>query len=495
MTPTLITAGTIVAVTLVGILGLRPYAYRVRIAFDVICFAAISTFLLKWGITPVFPPVDGPVDGTVLSLRVIGGMWWLLGARIVVAVLWVTLHRDRRSRAARLFSDLTAAVVYVAAALVVLNSVLTLPIAGLLATSGVVAIVLGLALQNTLADVFAGIAVGIEGPFHVGDRISIGDKIEGEVIQVNWRSIRVQTDGEDVAIIPNSLVAKAEIVNRSYPSQRRKVSVELSCPESAAPEQVIDALLQATLLCPVILQTPAPVAVITRLDEKRNSYTVSFFVKDSQQVSAGKSLLLRQCRRQLHYAELLSRECDDNLESPPRQASAMAYPGRRLLRELILFESLSGEQIDQLAAHLHRRMLEPGEVLFAQGSADATLYIVASGILEFTRQTAALAAESIGCIGAGEYVGEIGLLTGVPHAVTATAHAHSVVYRLSRDAFAPLLSSESELASALDKSVRHGLEILHREVSIRASANIGAKGQLLSRIRSFFQPDSQHDRT
>src|SRR5690242_7608137 len=199
MTPTLIAAGAIVAVILAGILGLRPYAYRVRIAFDVICFAAISAFLLKRGISPVFPPFDGIVDSTALSLRVIGGVWWLLGARIVVAVLWFTLHRDRRSRAARLFSDLTAAVVYIAAALTVLSSVLTVPIGGLLATSGILAIVLGLALQNTLADVFAGIAVGIEGPFHVGDRISIGDRIEGEVIQVNWRSIRVQTDGEDVA--------------------------------------------------------------------------------------------------------------------------------------------------------------------------------------------------------------------------------------------------------------------------------------------------------
>lgn len=46
------------------------------------------------------------------------------------------------------------------------------------------AIVLGLALQNTLADVFAGMAVGVDAPFSVGDRIQIDDKIEGQVVQV-----------------------------------------------------------------------------------------------------------------------------------------------------------------------------------------------------------------------------------------------------------------------------------------------------------------------
>jgi small-conductance mechanosensitive channel len=96
-------------------------------------------------------------------VRATGVAWWLLGARVVVAVVRLVLRRGRRSHETRLFSDLVAAAVYVGAVFAVLNSVLEQPIRGLLATSGIIAIVLGLALQNTLADVFAGIAVGIEG--------------------------------------------------------------------------------------------------------------------------------------------------------------------------------------------------------------------------------------------------------------------------------------------------------------------------------------------
>jgi CRP-like cAMP-binding protein len=134
---------------------------------------------------------------------------------------------------------------------------------------------------------------------------------------------------------------------------------------------------------------------------------------------------------------------------------------------------------------LARRRRRTAARLFTEGATDASLYIVASGILEITRQ-AGTAAERLGYIGAGEYIGEIGMLTGEPHAATAIARTHSHIYRLDRDAIAPLLKENAPLAAAFAKSVRHGLEILHRDVAARGTPNIGAKGQLLQRIRKFF---------
>ncbi|WP_336491391.1 mechanosensitive ion channel family protein [Methylobacterium nigriterrae] len=483
MTSTLIIAVALVALTLVGLVALRPFSYRTRIGFDLTCFVAISIFLLREGVFPVFPSSNGVLDGTELWLRAVCGAWWLLGARILVAVLWVTLHRSRRSREARLFSDLTASAIYLATALVVLNSVLALPVTGLLATSGIVAIVLALALQNTLADVFAGIAVGIEAPFGVGDRIQIDDKIEGRIVQVNWRSIRILTDENDVAIIPNSIVAKSKIVNRSFPDPQRAMSVEISCPREVAPERVIETLLHATLLCPDILATPKASAVLSRLGSRWNAYRVAFSVGDSKSVSRTKDQLLRAARRQLHYAGFLD---EDGWRTDDRSPeSDRLHVARRVLSNLIIFEGLADHQITMLAERLEMRRLEPDEVLFTQGEADPSLYVVVSGVLEFTRVTE-MANETIGCIGAGEYVGEIGLLTGAQHAATARARTHCRIYQLPREAIANLLSENVELAGALDRSMRHGLAILHREVAVRATPDIGVPAQLLQRIRNLF---------
>ena len=486
MSPILIPATVLFAATVLGVLGLQPFSYRLRITIDTICFLVISGFLFAQGVSPVFPPLPAAPDSDALWLRALGGAWWLLGARIVVAIVWFTLQRNARSREARLFFDLTSAAVYVAAAVIVLNSVLALPVTGLLATSGVLAILLGLALQNTIADVFAGIAVGVERPFTVGDRIQIGDRIEGQVVQVNWRSIHVQTDGDDVAIVPNSIVAKADIVNRSFPSQRRAASVELSCPESAVPERVIEALLHATLLCPDILRVPAPSAVLTRLGRERNGYKIMFFVESTKQLTPTKDQLLRGAHRQLHYAGFLDKKRERETSGAGKIEDGLA--GRRLLADLVLFECLSEQQIGALADRLEPGRLEPSEVLFAQGAVDTSLHIVASGVLEFTRQEEEVF-ETIGCIGAGEYVGEIGLLTGAAHAATATARTHCQVYRLPKEALTQLLEKNKDLAAALDKSARRGLGILHREIIVRATSNISGHGQLLARIRSFFRSE------
>jgi small-conductance mechanosensitive channel/CRP-like cAMP-binding protein len=483
MSPTLIPAAVLVAITVIGVLSLRHFSDRVRITFDAAVFAAISIYLLRRGISPVFPPPGEQFDGTALWMRAIGGAWWLLGARIIVTTLWLSFSRDRRARQTTLFSDLFGAIIYIATALVVLNSVFALPVNGLLATSGVLAIVLGLALQNTLADVFAGIAVGVEAPFGVGDRVKIDEKIEGQVVQVNWRSIRIQTDGDDIAIIPNSQIAKAQIVNRSFPGQRRAASVDLSCPERANPESVIETLQQATMLCTDILSTPEPRATLTRLGAKRNVYNISFFVESTKQLSPTKDALLQCSRRQLYYAGFL--EAGHRFRAE-RNSAITPSTGHRLLNDLILLECLAAPQIDHLVERLELRLLDPGEILFVQGAADATLYVVASGILELTRQMGAHPTETVGRIGAGEYVGEIGLLTGAPHATTATARTYCRVYHLPREAIAPLLSGNPELASAFEKSARHGLDILHRQVAIRATESVGIDSRLLPRIRRFF---------
>ena len=483
MSAGLIPAAILLVIAVVSIYGLRRCDERVRIGFDAACFLAVSLYFLSHRTFPIFPPLSVSADSTALGLRAIGGAWWLLGSRLLVMGLWLVHRRDRRPHETRLFFDIAAAAIYIATAVVVLNSVFALPVGGILATSGVVAIVIGLALQNTLADVFAGIAVGIEAPFHVGDRIQIDGRIEGQVVQANWRSIRVQTDGDDIAIIPNSLLAKAEIINRSSPSQRRTASVDLTCPNEAVPERVIETLLDATLLCPHLLRSPAPSAILAELGTKRSTYRVSFFVEGTAQLAATKDLLLRCTRRQLRYSGLLDHSVMS--ETANGNATRGSLLARRLLKDAVLFECLTDPQLDGLAAQLQSLRLEPGEILFEQGATDASLYVVSSGILEFTRLLPS-GLETVGSIGAGDYVGEIGLLTGAPHAVAATARTHCRIYRLERDAIAPLLKENSLLAAAFDKSIRHGLAILHRSVVASATPGLGARGHLLRRIRSFF---------
>jgi small-conductance mechanosensitive channel len=474
----------ILGFVIVSYIALRPFSARVRQLFDFVCFGG-ATFILFWHQTLPLPGNGGAANVTSLWLHAVAGIWWLLGARVLVAVMSFTLNHNRRWREARLFPDLTAAAIYTAAVSVVLISVLALPIGGLLATSGVLAIVLGLALQNTLADVFAGIAFGIEAPFNVGDRISLGDKIEGTVVQMNWRSIRILTDGDDVAIVPNSVVAKSDIVNRSFPTRVRSAFIELSCPATSNPERVIDTVQQATLLCPPILPVPRSSAVLTRLGSRESRYRVNFSVSDTEHLATTKDLLLRHARRQLYYSGLYFPCTAQDIRTPDEGTGRRFHAVLPLLRDMILFEALEAEQLAELAAHLKPRSLEPGEVLFAQGGTEATLFIVVAGILEINQRTELSGQQTAGFIGAGDYIGEISLLTGASYAATATARTHCKLYGLDCHVLRPLLAANSDLFAEFDRAARRGLAILNRVVAVRATDD-SARQSLLHRIRAFF---------
>lgn len=460
----------LLAATIASLLMVRSRPAPIRLAVETLLLVAVGAELLWRGVTPLPQTASLPADEAAW-LRALAVLWWLIGARVVVTVLALLKARDRRVRQARLFSDLLAAAIYLTVVLIVLNSVLDLPVNGLLATSSVIAIVLGLALQNTLADVFSGIAVGIEQPFHVGDRVSLSDHVEGVVVQMNWRSIRIQTDGNDLATIPNSVAAKAQIINRSVPTERRAASVEISTASPFAPDRLIELMRQALLLCPGVLSDPAPSVDLTRLGLRSCTYTIGFVVPSTKGLAATKSQLLRQAHRVLRHAGAATGE--------PLSDAAV-------LRGLVLFEGLDATHVDNLAASLARRKLGAGESLFEQDSNGSSFFIVKAGVLEITRNRSRNQTESIGRVGPGEYLGEISLLTGEPRTVAATAVVDSEVLELPGAALKKLITENPGLSKVLEQSVRRGVARLNRDEAARNAHPLDASGKLFDRIKAIF---------
>lgn len=460
----------VLALTLVALSVLRARSVTMKITGEILLLGLLTACLLWGGTSPLPSHVSPMREPDAAWLRAIAVIWWLIGARLIATVSILALGRDARSREARLVSDLLAGAVYVTAVLIILNSVLDLRVNGLLATSGVLAIVLGLALQNTLADVFSGVAVGIEQPFHVGDRVSIGDHPEGVVVQMNWRSIRIRTDGDDLATIPNSIVARSEIINRSVPTERRAASVEIPTQSTARSETLIELLRQAVLLSPGILEEPAASIAIRHIGTRSTTLGISYFVTSTAGLSTAKGELLRQVRRLFRHA---------NVHNDPPETRA------DLLTALILFESLTRDQIEYLAKALIPYSYDAGGLLFAQGSHGASLYVIRSGVFEVTRDDGAGHRKIYGRIGPGEYLGEISMMSGAARSVTVTALASGEVLELPRTAIETLLGEDHALSTALERSMQRGLALLDRDSAARMCQPLDEDGTLLGRIRGF----------
>jgi len=443
----------------------------IRLLVEGLLLLALCGCFALWSISPLPSSAALAHRADAAWLRALAVVWWLMAARVVASLSLIALGRDARSRQARLLSDLVAGAIYLTAVLVVLSSVLGLELKGLLATSGVIAIVLGLASQNTLADVFSGIAVGVDQPFHIGDRVSIGDFAEGVVAQMNWRSIRVQTDNADMAMIPNSVVAKSQIINRSVPTPRRAASVDIPVASGARSEKLIELIRQATLLCPILALQPPPSVTLRFLGLRSTTFAVSYFVDSSADLAPARSQILRQVRRLFRHAGLGG-------EPEPSPAA--------LLSTLVLFETLDAAQIGRLEAALIPHRLEAGATVFAQGEIGVSIYIIRSGVLEVRRHDGDLA-RAFGRIGPGEYLGDVSMMSGQPHPVSAAALTVCDLFELPRSALEALLSDDSALGVALDRSVRRGLALLDRDDGARNAQPRDDSASLPDQIGAFLR--------
>src|SRR5262244_1296610 len=181
----------------------------VRFAF----FVLLTIVLLHGQIVPYQPT---PSTGTPFHNSVVAALeiaWWFWAAWLLVGILRNVLVFERRQREGKLLQDILAGLIYLVAGFAIIAYVFNLPVQGLLATSGAIAIIIGLALQSSLGDVFSGLVLSLSRPYRVDDWVRLDTGAEGRVIEMNWRATHLLTSQHDLVIMPNSVIAKGKIVN------------------------------------------------------------------------------------------------------------------------------------------------------------------------------------------------------------------------------------------------------------------------------------------
>jgi len=149
----------------------------------------------------------------------------------------------------------------------------------LVTTSAVSAVVLGFALQDTLGNAFAGLAIQSEKPFHVGHWVTVGGH-EGRVAEVTWRATKLRTKTGNFVILPNNFVSKEPIVNYSEPAAPVRIDVDVGATYLVAPNQVKAAMLEALRHSPRVLAVPAPEILLRAFADSAITYQARFWIDD-----------------------------------------------------------------------------------------------------------------------------------------------------------------------------------------------------------------------
>lgn len=370
--------------------------------------------------------------------------WWFWAAWFLVGVLRAFVVFQRRPREAKLLQDLLAGLIYLAAVFAIITYVFDLPIQGLLATSGVVAIILGLALQSTLGDVFSGIVLDFSRPYRPGDWISVEGGTDGRVIELNWRATYILTARRDLAILPNSTIAKSKIINVSSPSGLHGTTITVQVDAQTPPSRCSEILEHAIRNSRLIVATPPATITIKTMNATYTEFEIAFFVEELASTVKAQNELFDFIYRHLAAADI-------DLAVP--QNGRKGRTGVERLLELVdIFTTFTPDERGAIAAKLKQRSYDEGETLVEPDTVLQSLFIIGSGVVSITREGIEGEMELLR-LGPGDHFGEIGMLTGAAAKARISALIPTTVYELAKADLTPILEARPPVAQELCRTL------------------------------------------
>ena len=264
------------------------------------------------------------------AMRVFDVLWWLVPAVFVNAAvarfLWRPLESHTGRQVPTVIKYFATFFVFLMAGLGIIAFVFGQKLTSLLATGGVVAMIIGLAVQINITNIFAGIAINVERPFQIGDWIKVHGRspdpqqsVVGRVVDIGWRTTRLLTADNSMVVIPNGVISEKTVTNFNRPSEESRFEasfyVGLSVPTDDARRVLlagVQAVVGAANRGP--LPEPPPQVRVKGLSELGVEYEVAYTIIPREITPArARDVVTRSVLEHLRKAELLPAE-------PPRGA-------------------------------------------------------------------------------------------------------------------------------------------------------------------------------
>ncbi|MBV8274470.1 MAG: mechanosensitive ion channel [Verrucomicrobia bacterium] len=480
-----------VAAVVVEVLALKliPHAKRVTRFVVMSVFFSVDTLLIVALIgsplSPVFRPKDLPRE---FWLQILTCVWWALAARELIALLKLLARFQKAAVENKLLFDVISAAVYVCSALAMMGFVFGWPLQGLLATSGIIAIVLGLALQSTLSDLFSGISLTIEKPYELGDDILLEGGIEGQVVEVNWRSTHLRNGANDRVIIPNSAIAKMRIQNHSAGTKRYSGTLSVTVDSRNEVDVTMELLKQAAMTCTKILRQPPTKVNATDIKGDRVTYDVSFNTATFNDAGEAKSELISQIYKRAR--PVAAKEAQTESLSAVQAFTAspiLFFPETEILDHLRFFDPLSSSEKAGLSEKMGRQHFQAGEKLLTQGEKSDAIHFVFMGVIQVSHQITDGRTLEVHKVGPGDSFGQLSILTGTPSPASFNAVTSGLLLQFKAEDLKPIIAARPELAEELCHYVSKMQEFIASFERSALQPIIAQQHDLIWRVKSFFR--------
>ena len=474
---------TAVSVLAAGLLvGLRGLIKHPQLRKD--CGGAAKYFAVSLGANLAGALLDQPGHASklVTYLDGLGLLLFTWGCCRTVVGLTIWAFRSRRGRTTpKIVRDVVDGALYAVCLVVVLRATLRVDLASLVATSAALSVMIGLALQETLGNLFAGLSLQLEHPFQVHDWISV-DTFIGRVVQVAWRGTKLETLRREQVTVPNSTVAKANVVNFSRHGLVAK-DITIGVSYKAPPNRVKAILEEVLASVPLVVPDPGSSVYVLGFADSAINYQLRFFAKGFENVEAAVDAVLAMIwyRFQRDGVEIpfpmrtvqieRSAPARNELAHAPELADTLA-----LLETVDFLKPLGPGGRAELASNVQRELYGAGEIILRAGEVGDSFHMVAAGEVAVRAKTGEEEQE-VARLSRGEFFGEMSLLTGEPRSATVLARTDATLVTMHRSAFAEVLARHGAVAQEL-------ADILGKRRAALEQAKADADGSSVARAES-----------
>ena len=439
------------------------------------------------------------IDQTLVALAALAAAF-AVDSAIRRFVWYGRLGEGDRSRVPNILIGLVSAGGYAFVCLIIAYAVFNLDVTAVAATSGVVAIVLGVSAQQTLGQVFAGLALNMSRPFRIGDSLQV-DGVWGVVMDADWRAVTLRTYEGNLLTLPNTLIAASRLTNLSTPTLDLRHHIPFTVDIATPPGQVRNIALQAMAGVKDVLHAPAPMVLFKNFDERGVHYEAIFWHHDPnvyilRRDEVGQALWYAFHRAGIEIAVnrlLLSDQVQGTTADRNRHVDDI-----RLLRDFLMQSPICAgvgvDELQQLAESAHRQYFGAGERIMQEGESGQSMFVILEGRVSVRSATPNDAERELYVQDVGEVFGHMSAMTGAPRFATVRAIGHVTLAEFDKATLAPFVKAHPEIVDSVAR------EILRIEALIASLGTPKADGdamaehadhshlltRLADRIRAFF---------
>ncbi len=364
----------------------------------------------------------------------------------------------------------------------------TVDLGAIFTTSTIIGLVIGLALQETLGNLFAGFAIQADQPFQIGDVVTIPNKGAGVVESISWRGVKLRTFQNKLIIISNSVLGKEAIEVAPRDNLNARI-VFFSSLYTNSPANTIQLIREVVRQVENVSPKLRPKVRIRDLGANGIDWEVKYWLEDYAKYNDTDALVRQHIwyafqRENIHFA-YPTRTVYMHTEQPEEAFSENPDEIFERLNHIPIFVPLCKEEVQTLANSSPIRVFAPNEPIVRQGQKGKSMFVIHRGMVRIQIKEDGTP-KIVGNLIEGDFFGEMGLFTGEDRTADVIAETETQVIEIKHHCLKPILEKNPELVKSFSDIIEERRTELDKK---QTKTKIGKKSQdngVVQSIRKFF---------